>query len=346
MNALNQQLAFDNIPRLLILGDHMLREHALKFLREELNRANVRRPWGSIEPFIVALHYSVFIEENRESGVLLYKYINKVLPSARNTMSPEAQTIADLVLLAVCAKLGECSKEHVINKLQSLKTSSSLVELARRVILMELEERYDESINDILNRVLREERTQHLRLLSRDIIEHFFVDLDRAESEWRLLTVAGYFTRVAEEYVKRYEAEVRLAQNKLEELRKKFEEEVTAIANKVKHLIIPLIALPINLFVMYSQQMVLPSSILATSLLLLASYFIKRARNVLIENFAYVIARRLAVFFAKLIKRKLSKELEQWKWFIDIQKILIVQSLKSDIRRTIVFELSSGELQH
>jgi len=76
-------------------------------LTVELSRREVRRPWGSIEPFIITLYHKVFVDNDTEAGQILLDYLRKVLPTVRNTLSLEVREAADTILYAVQAKVGE-----------------------------------------------------------------------------------------------------------------------------------------------------------------------------------------------------------------------------------------------
>jgi|GEM_PF-2962342 len=238
---------FDDIPRYLLSSDTRLREQALNTLRAELNRLEVRRPWGSIEPFIIALYHTVFINEDVEAGRLLLDYLSRVLPKVKNTLPSEAREIAEIVLYATRAKLGEIDVNSALKQIQKSQASTRVSELVKRIVIIELKGEYDEFLGDLLREVSSEleKRLQDLATLlnehdSRVVAEYFLVDLDLALSVRELeerYSIRGYFTCRAKELQKEYEERRKIVdqvRTEYEELKQKYDDAIKKLSNQVK----------------------------------------------------------------------------------------------------------------
>jgi len=192
---------FDDVPRYLMSSNAELRRRAVEALRRELERQRVRRPWGSIEPYIVALYHTVFVDGDTEAGRLLLRYLERVLPENRNVLPVEVQEIADIVMHAVRAEIGEIDRSSALNYVRNYRTTSPISELVKWVAIIELSGEYDDHLGEALRSVQRVAEQKFRYLVEgpefSDVAEHFFADLAP-----KLPPIYEYFMRRAEELQK------------------------------------------------------------------------------------------------------------------------------------------------
>ncbi len=245
---LSEQRVFDNIPRYLLSPDAELKRRALDLLMRELKRREVRRPWGPIEPFIVALYHVVFVDRDVEIGKLLLNYLDRVLPNVKNFLPMEVQEAAGIILYAVRAEIGEIDKNSALRHIQDYKTTSLISELIKRVAITELRGEYDEQLDELLRKIISnniEQKLWYLKTLLeepafRDIVEHFFLDLDIAqltEEPRSMYTIRSYFIHRAKELQKEYKERRKIIDSikaEYEELKQRYNEIVMKISKMIE----------------------------------------------------------------------------------------------------------------
>ncbi len=311
---LSELRVFDNIPKYLLSPNAELKRRALDMLMRELERREVRRPWGSIEPFIVALYHVIFVDRDVEIGKLLLNYLDRVLPKVKNTLPIEVQEATDIILYAVKAEIGEIDKNSALKHIQNYRTTSPISELVKRVIIIELRGEYDELLDKLLKEISDKIRQRHwyLRTLLeepafRDIVEHFLLDLDMAqviEEPRSMYTIHDYFVRRAKELQKEYEERRKINDSvkiEYEELKQRYNEIVEDLTSKIKRwlpiTVDTMIAIAVSLLSMLSKSLIIASSGIAGLILMIAFTVIKRLRNIVdpyISNIASAIAKRIA----------------------------------------------------
>lgn len=313
---LSELRVFDNIPRYLLSPDAELKRRALGMLMRELEKREVRRPWGSIEPFIVALYHVVFTDRNMEIGKLLLNYLNRVLPKVKNALPMEVQEAAEIILYAVRAEIGEIDKNSALKHIQNYRTTSLTSELVKRVTIIELRGEYDELLDKLLKEISDkiEQRLWYLRTLLeepsfRDIVEHFFLDLDVAqltEETRSTYTIHDYFVRRAKELQKEYKERrkiIDLIKAEYEELKQKYNEIIMNLSKTIERWL-PII---INIGAAIIAGLITPfKSILISggiSALVFVVVFaiIKQLHNI-INPYISRIALRMAKLIARYIK--------------------------------------------
>jgi len=315
---LSELRVFDNIPKYLLNPDAELKKRALDLLMRELERREVRRPWGSIEPFIVALYHVVFVDRDMEIGKLLLDYLDRVLPKVKSMLPIEVQEAANIILDAVKAEIGIIDKNSVLKRIPEYKTASLISELVKRVTIIELRGEYDESFDKLLKEISYEikQRLWYLRTLleepaSRDIVEHFLLDLDTAqlmEEPRSTYTIHDYFIRRARELQEEYEKRRKILdpmKSEYEELKQGYDKIVRDLTTKIERWL-P-IAADVIATVVCSLSVLFKSWIIAgggfVSLILLIIFtVVKRLRNMInpyISKLACKIAKRIARYTRK-----------------------------------------------
>jgi len=245
--VISEVMVFDDIPKYLLSSDAESKKRALEMLKRELERREVRRPWRSIEPFIVALYHVVFIDGDLEIGSKLLKYLERILPKNRNTLPVEVQEVADITLRAVRAEIGETDKNSALNYIQNYRTTSLISTLVKRVVIIELSGEYDDYLDELVKNVGNniEQKLQYLGSLLedpgyRDIVEHFFIDLDVAQfsrEPRNILFIHTYFIHRAKELQKEYEERRRIIEPikaELEKLEQRYNEIVAKLSKKIE----------------------------------------------------------------------------------------------------------------
>ena len=182
---------------------------------------------------------------------------------------------------------------------------------------------------------------QYLQLLEKDIIEYFFVDLDNVGREWKLLTVAGYFTKIAEELTKLYDTEIRPAQKELKELKQyleKYKEDIAKKASYIAYAIIPILSVIVDII---TAKMII---VLGTVVVNLILHLVEQVRNITVNKLTHFIGKSIAKLIVRLRRRDLIFEVRFRERYIEYQRSKVISLLKMHIRRTIMSELSSEEL--
>uniref|UniRef100_A0A7C4FGH5 Uncharacterized protein n=1 Tax=Ignisphaera aggregans TaxID=334771 RepID=A0A7C4FGH5_9CREN len=322
----SELMSFDEVPRYLLSSDAELRRKALNLLEAEINRREgVRRPWGSIEQFIVALYHKVFVNNDAEAGKLLLNYLNKVMPSVRNTLPPEVQEATDIILYAVQAKLEGIDINMAIKRIQEMRTTTQVSELVKGVTIVELMGKYDESIKTLLNKVTSdtEKKLQYLATLLNDpdfkeIANYFLLDLDMTyaeEPKW-VYTIWGYFIKRATELQNIYKERKKIIDKieaEYQELERKYNEIVESMSNQIKKVLPIVINLVASLLTMPYESIRIYSGIV-TFIFIILYILVRQLRDIIINtNVISTIAKSIAEFGVKFIKkegRELLKQLE------------------------------------
>jgi len=319
---------FDDIPRLLSSSDAELRRRALSMLAAELERRIVRRPWGSIEPFITTLYHKVFVDNDVEAGKLLLDYLKMILPMARNVLPLEVQEAADIILYAVQAKLEEIDLSSALKQIQKLPASMLVSKLVKEIAIIELKGEYDESLDRLLNEVSSdiERKLQHLRSLlkerdSREIVEYFFLNLDLALNARELEgvhTIRDYFIHRAKELQKAYKEQKKL----IDEIRaeyQKLEQRYKMIVDKLSKRIEFALPIIVDIGVLPLVMLLEPTRIyggLVAFIFAILYILVRRVRDIIINtNVILRISKKIAKYLARYTKegRKILKQLEDKK---------------------------------
>jgi len=316
---------FDDIPRLLSSSDAELRRRALSMLAVELERRVVRRPWGSIEPFITTLYHKVFVDNDVEAGKLLLDYLKMILSMTRNVLPLEVQEAADIILYAVQAKLEEIDVSSALKQIQKLPASTPVSKLVKKIALIELKGEYDESLDELLNEVSSdiERKLQHLRSLlkehdSREIVEHFFLDLDLALNARELEgihTIREYFIHRAKELQKVYKGQKKL----VDEIRAEYQEleqRYNMIADKWSKRVEFALPIIVDIVILFLIMQFEPTRIvggIVTFIFAILFILVRRVRDIIINtNVILRISKKIAKYLARYTKegRKVLKQLE------------------------------------
>jgi len=311
---LSELRVFDNIPRYLLSPNEELKKHALDLLMRELERREVRRPWGSIEPFIVALYHVAFVDRDVEIGRLLLNYLDRVLPKVKNTLPIEVREAADIIFYAVRAELGEIDKNSALKRIRNYRTTSPISELVKRITIIELKGEYDELLDELLKKISDkiEHRLWYLRTLLeeptfRDIVEHFLIDLDTAqliEETRSTYTIHDYFVRRAKELQKEYKERKKIIDSvkiEYEESKQRYDEIVKNLASKIEKwlpiIVDVMVAAVVSLVSILSKSLIVTSSGIVGLTLTIALTIVKRLRNIIdpyISKIALAIAKLIA----------------------------------------------------
>jgi hypothetical protein len=309
---LSELRVFDNIPRYLLSPDAELKRRALSLLIRELERREVRRPWGSIEPFIVALYHVVFVDRDVEIGKLLLNYLNRVLPKVKNTLPIEVQEAADIILYAVRAEIGEIDKNSALRHIQDYKTTSLILELIKSVAIAELRGEYDEQLDELLRKISNsiEQKLWYLKTLLeepafRDIVEHFFLDLDAAqltEEPRSTYTIRSYFIHRAKELQKEYKERRKIIDSikaEYEELKQRYNEIVMKLSKMIERWLPIIINIVVSAIAGLSVpfKSVLISGGISALVFVVIFAIVKQLHNIInpyISKIALKIAKRIA----------------------------------------------------
>jgi len=323
---------FDDIPRLLSSSDAELRKRALSMLATELGRRVVRRPWGSIEPFITTLYHKVFVDNDVEAGKRLLDYLKMILPMARNVLPLEVREAADIILWAVQAKLEKIDVSSALKQIQKLPASTLVSQLVKKIALIELKGEYDESLDELLNEVSGdiERKLQHLRSLLKDpdsseIVEHFFLDLDLAFNARELegaYTIREYFIHRAKELQKVYKGQKKLIDEiraEYQELEQRYNMVVDKWSKRVAFALpitLPIIVdIGISSLAMQFEPTRIVGSIV-TFIFLILFILVRRVRDIIINTNAISrISKKIAKYLARCTRegRDILKQLEDKK---------------------------------
>jgi len=243
----NELMVFDDIPRYLLSSNAELKKRAVEMLRRELERRKARRPWGSIEPYIIALYHNVFVDRNAEIGWDLLKYLERILPENKNALPIEVQEVADIILYAVRAEIGEIDRNSALNYVRNYKTTPLISELVKRIAVIELSGEYDDYLGELLKKV-GDNMEQKLWYLEspledpeyRDVVENFFIDLDVAQfsrEPENMFSIHTYFIHRAKELQKEYEERRRIIEQiraEIEELKQRYNENIAKLSKKIE----------------------------------------------------------------------------------------------------------------
>jgi len=303
---------FDNVPKYLLSSDAEFKKRALEMLKRELGRQEVRKPWRSIEPFIIALYHVVFIDGDLETGSELLKYLERILLKNRISLPVEVQEVADIILHAVRAEIGETDKNSVLNYLQNYITTSLISTLVKKIVFIELSGEYDDHLNELLKKVGNnmERKLQYLESLLedpgyRDVAERFFIDLDVAQfsrEPQNILFIHTYFIHRAKELQKEYEERRRIIEPikaELEELKQRYDNEiVTKLSENIKTLLLIVMSIvgiiADILYELITNNVIVATSATAVTLALIA---IRQFRDIIVSivsKLSNAIARRTA----------------------------------------------------
>jgi len=312
----NELMVFDDIPRYLLSSNAEFKKRAVEMLRRELERRKARRPWGSIEPYIIALYHNVFVDRNAEIGWSLLKYLERILPENKNALPIEVQEVADIILHAVRAEIGEIDRNSALNYVQNYKTTSLISELVKRIAVIELSGEYDDYLGELLKKVGNnmEQKLWYLESLLedpgyRDVVENFFIDLDAAQfsrEPKNMLFIHTYFIHRAKELQKEYEERRRIIEPiraEIEELKQRYNEIVTELSKKIeKPLLIIIIALVdiLSYCISYviSNMLIFVAGIIGTILSAIVYAAVEQIRNKVDQHVS-----KLANAFAQGIAR-------------------------------------------
>jgi len=321
----NELMVFDDIPRYLLSSNAEFKKRAVEMLRRELERRKARRPWGSIEPYIIALYHNVFVDRNAEIGLNLLKYLERILPENKNALPIEVQEVADIILHAVRAEIGEIDRNSALNYVQNYKTTSLISELVKRIVIIELSSEYDDYLSELLKKARNnmEQRLQYLESLLedpeyRDIVEHFFIDLDVVQlsrEPLNTLFIHTYFIYRAKELQKTYEERRRIIEPiraELEGLKQRYNEIVAELSKKIEKALLIVIGIAAIIadivYVFIPKNVIGIGGTLATILILI---IIKRLRDIIvlfISKLANAFARGIARYTTK--GRKVLEEIK------------------------------------
>ncbi len=231
---------FDNVPKYLMENDDYFRKQALELLIREVKEK--RRPWGSIDPFIVALHYCIFVKPDTNIAKVLLDYLSAVLPKMAELVPRETREVGELVINAARARLNRLEREDSVKMVAKYKCSTLIAKLVKNILLIELNNEYDphviEKINEIVGSI--EERTKEIEVIFnndeyREIADYFFVELDRVKlyETYSANSIYDYFIKRAEQLQKDYlerRRYIEILEKQIKELQQKYNEEV----NKIK----------------------------------------------------------------------------------------------------------------
>lgn len=305
---------FDNIPRYLLSHDVELRRHALDLLMRELERREVRRPWGSVEPFIIALYHVVFVDRDAEIGKLFLNYLDRVLPNVKNLLPIDVREATDIILYAVRAEIGEIDRNSAVRHIQDYKTTTTVSELIKMIAITELTGEYDKHLDELLMKTSSsmEQRLRYLKTLFeepafRDIVEHFFLDLDIAQliDEPRgMYTIHSYFIHRAKELQKEYKERRKIIDSikaEYEELKQKYNEIVMKLSKMIERWLPIIINIVVSAIVGLSVpfKSVLISGGISALVFVIISAIVKQIHNIInpyISKVALRIAKRIARF--------------------------------------------------
>ena len=178
---------FEDIPEYILSGRierDSSRGTILSLLKKEVDE--VRKPWGEIEPFIVALYHSIFVLEDLEIGELLAEYLNKVQNKYKHSWSRETREIIEIVLIASELKLGKITKTYAIKAIETINVSTPLSNLVKVVVIIEITGEYNPEISVMLEKLRSYNKIKNqffYRLSSepdaKEIAQHYLIDLDR-----------------------------------------------------------------------------------------------------------------------------------------------------------------------
>ncbi|MEM3662516.1 MAG: hypothetical protein QXI68_02910 [Sulfolobales archaeon] len=203
-------------------------EEVVMNLEKELQRH--RRPWESVESYLVILYRMVFELQKLEVAKKLFKYLERV--SIKVTLDKDTAITYKLIEQSTGAKLGIYNKDEVMKDLSKQETNDPILQLIKLVVLTDLNEKYDPALGEALNSVKRifEERTRLLKEIieeNSEIVEHYFIDLDLKSNYPKPTPLHDYFIKRGEnlwsEYVSR--------RSILEEL----EKEIMKLNEKLQH---------------------------------------------------------------------------------------------------------------
>jgi len=308
---------FDNIPRYLLSHDAELRRRALDLLMRELRRREVRRPWGSVEPFIVALYHVVFVDRDVKTAKLLLNYLDRVLPNVKNLLPIEVREATDIILYAVRAEIGEIDRNSAVKHVQNHKTTTTVSELVKMIAIIELTGEYDEHLDELLMKTSSsiEQRLRYLKTLLeepafRDIVEHFFLDLDIAQltGEPRsIYTIHSYFMHRAKELQKEYKERRKIIDSikaEYEELKQRYNEIVMKLSKMIERWlpIIINIVVPLIASLSIPPKSVLINGDINALVFIVVFTIVKQLHNIInlyISKIALRIAKRIAQYTRK-----------------------------------------------
>ena len=309
---LSELKAFDNIPRNLLGPDVTLKRRALNLLIRELERREVRRPWGSIEPFIVALYQATFVNNAAEVGKPLLNYLDRVLPKVKNTLPIEVQEAADIILYAVRAEIREIDKNSALKHIQDYKTTSLISELVKRVAITELRGEYDEQLDELLRKISNniEQKLWYFKTLLeepafRDIVDQFFLDLDivqLTEESKSMYTIRGHFIHRAKELQKEYKERRKIIDSikaEYDELKQRYDEIIMKLSRMIERWLPIIINFAISVIAGLSVpfKSILISGGISALVFVVILAIVKQLHNIInpyISKIALRIAKRIA----------------------------------------------------
>lgn len=209
-------------------SDSVSEGEVVRYLEKELQ--GCRRPWESIEWYLVILYRMVFELQKLEVAKKLFKYLERV--SIKEALDKNTTIACELIKLSTGAKLGIYNKDEVMKDLSKQETNDPTLQLIRLIVLIDLSEKYDFALGKALNSVKRilEERARLLKEVMEEdpeIVEHYFIDLDLKSNYPKSSPLHEYFIKRGEnlwsEYVSR--------RSILEEL----EKEIKELNEKLQH---------------------------------------------------------------------------------------------------------------
>jgi len=181
---MTNSMFFDDIPKYLLSSNTESKKQALEMLKMELEReGGARRPYGSFEPFVVALYHVVFVDRDAAIGSELLKYFEQVLPKIRNSLHKETQEVADIILCGAGTITGKIDKNYALNYIRNYKTTTSISTLVKMIIIIELSYVYDKHLDDVIKMVDNEIKQKQMFFESlysehRDVVDHYFIEFD------------------------------------------------------------------------------------------------------------------------------------------------------------------------
>ena len=312
-------MADSSIDRIVIhlITNKNKRDYALKILREELSKA--RRPWGSIEPFIIALYHLVFIKNDLEAGKILYEYLLRVLPKICNIFPRDVQEVGNLIIKAVDAKIKNIS--NATNILRNITPSSPLGYLVKEILLMDFEGKYNWLLDKYVEEINNSMRCGEIMHVSEDpeyseIVSNFLIDLDIYRINSREVSIYNniysYFLARAKELRTEYKIYEKLIK-RLEEERKKLEEEYNKLIKQgIRYIRWTMIVIDVFLFVVsivLALQGVLQSTLISgiSSFLISIVLILEKIRKI-DSKFFYWIARKIVYIKGKKILKEMKRK--------------------------------------